>query len=129
MTTRSCAVAIALLLLVSDCKDANKPDPTLDGSWSGGYTEAVVCTGMYIPITMALAQSDSAISGIASVGGGASNVGVSGTYTYPQVSLRFRFPASSGFGGFNFTGTLANATTMTGHIDYCGWDPATFTRQ
>jgi len=133
MTARSIAAALAVLLVVSDCKDTNKPDPTLEGTWSGGYTEpvGVYCDGAYIAITMALAQSDSAVSGSASYRGGANILGVVGTYAYPQVSLTFRWPQSTGFGPFGFAGRLTNASTMTGVVDVdgCGYAPATFTRQ
>ena len=128
MRTGALAAAVVILLAASDCKDANKPNPTLDGHWTGGYH--VQMSGDYVTVALDLTQSDTSISGSALWG--TATLQVHGTYRYPGVSLTFPWPAVTGFGSSYFAGSLENANTMTGDLSggpFWGSVPATFMRR
>jgi hypothetical protein len=110
------ATLLVAVLALSACKDAQKPDPTLGGRWSGTMT----ASGTTVTVSMTLAQSGESVSGAGTMSSTSTSLAltVSGTCTYPNVSLTL---ASGTMTPSNFTGTFATPDDLAGVVNGSGF--------
>lgn len=107
-------VSVVMVLAMSACSDSpTGPDRvSIDGTWSGSTS------GLNVTVTISEADGSVTGSGNMSGPGGAIATQVNGTRAGANLSLTL---TAQGFAPTNFTGTIQNATTITGSLTGSGF--------
>jgi hypothetical protein len=104
-----------LLVALVACA-STAPTPTLTGRWAGTAT----ASGKVVTIDFVVAQDGVAVtgSGTTASSAGSAAATITGTCTYPNISLSF---TSAGLQPWNFTGQFENADLLTGQVNGSGF--------
>nr|BCX01925.1 MAG: hypothetical protein KatS3mg041_1971 [Bacteroidota bacterium] len=111
---------LSLFFLLSglSCKKEEKT-PGLSGRWTG------VVQGITIDVTLVETKGTITGSGSIQAPGVSISVSVTGTYSFPNVSMTFR---STGYEDFTFSGTLsADGNTLSGSLNGSGFNNVAIT--
>lgn len=109
---------LLLILTLPACDSgAEDEDPSLNGSWQGTTT----ISGLTVGMAMQLNEASGAVTGNGTVSApDPVAVTITGTYTYPNVSLTLR---STSFADLSFAGTVSgDGKAISGSLNGSGFN-------
>ncbi|MCS7081522.1 MAG: hypothetical protein N2561_03300 [Bacteroidetes bacterium] len=111
-------LVVALIASGLSCKKEEKT-PGLSGRWVG------IVQGVTLDVTLVESKGTITGSGSVQAPGVSISVSVTGTYSFPNVSMTFR---STGYEDFTFSGTLsADGNTLAGALNGSGFNNVAIT--